>query len=350
MSTSKHDVRKYHLHTPGVLYIAVTILLGFAAINSQNNLLFWIFGIGISGILVSGVISGAALMGLSVRQRPIAAMRAGENASARYAIETGGRFWPVLGLHIEQEFVDEDRAFVAQGFLPHLAAGSRAIARAHVAPGARGIYRPGMIRVWTTFPFGIIKKSLEFEPGPAPVSVAPRRLAIRPGVLSDHASSGHRAVQQSNTRHSDGEFFALREYVAGDARRAIAWKPTARTGVLLTREHSLLSSREVHLAIIATDREQTERVLELACAIAEQCSDEGIRITLAWTEAGAESRPGLLRAFAAFDVRSAVRAEAPPEAMVVEVGAGPAGQPGSFSIDEPGAWALSRPPEPGAPS
>ena len=37
-------VRRYHFHFPGVLFAVVTLLLGIGAINSQNNLLFLLFG------------------------------------------------------------------------------------------------------------------------------------------------------------------------------------------------------------------------------------------------------------------------------------------------------------------
>jgi hypothetical protein len=40
--------RRYHLHFPGLVYIATTVMLAFGAVQSQNNLLFWAFGIAVA--------------------------------------------------------------------------------------------------------------------------------------------------------------------------------------------------------------------------------------------------------------------------------------------------------------
>src|ERR1041385_4840021 len=57
-------LRRYHFHGPGLVYILVTLFIAMGAINSQNNLLFAALGLAIGGLLISGIISGGALLGV----------------------------------------------------------------------------------------------------------------------------------------------------------------------------------------------------------------------------------------------------------------------------------------------
>src|SRR5262245_66238776 len=50
----------------GLIYISMMLFMGLAAINSQANLLFGVFGLMIGVLLVSGVISRMVLRGLSM--------------------------------------------------------------------------------------------------------------------------------------------------------------------------------------------------------------------------------------------------------------------------------------------
>ena len=60
--------RRYHLGLPALAYVGLTILVGLAAVNRQNNLLFWILGVMLSGLLVSGLVSGIMMQSLRVRR------------------------------------------------------------------------------------------------------------------------------------------------------------------------------------------------------------------------------------------------------------------------------------------
>ena len=53
--------RRYHLNLPIVIYSVLLTLLSMAALNSQNNLLFWLCGLTVAGLLLSGLISGVMM-------------------------------------------------------------------------------------------------------------------------------------------------------------------------------------------------------------------------------------------------------------------------------------------------
>ena len=54
------------LHLPGFLYVGLTLVVGLAAVNRQNNLLFWILGVMLAALLISGLISGVMMQSLRV--------------------------------------------------------------------------------------------------------------------------------------------------------------------------------------------------------------------------------------------------------------------------------------------
>jgi len=60
--------RNYHFHSPGLVYAVTTMVLVMGAINGQNNLLFWLFGLGVAGLLISGILSGGSLMRLDIER------------------------------------------------------------------------------------------------------------------------------------------------------------------------------------------------------------------------------------------------------------------------------------------
>ena len=56
--------RRYRIGVPGLLFLALVIVIGVAAGSRAGNLLVWVFSAMVAWILVSGVVSGAMLMGL----------------------------------------------------------------------------------------------------------------------------------------------------------------------------------------------------------------------------------------------------------------------------------------------
>src|SRR3954469_10062302 len=177
-------VRRYHFSTPGLIYIAVTLFMALGAINSQNNLLFAALGLSIGGLLISGFISGGALMGLRIQRSVPPRLPRGEPLTLVYRVSNLSRALPACGLHIHELAADpllraaaDWPAFFdpARAFLTHIAPRSHAEARVTVLPRRRGRLTLGPLRIWTTFPFGLVKKSITFP--------FPQSTLIHPPVL-----------------------------------------------------------------------------------------------------------------------------------------------------------------------
>ena len=131
--------RRYHIHPPGLLYLVVVVLVGLAAANRPSNLLVWVFAAMLSGVLLSGVLSGQPLMKLrAVRTMPRTG-RVGEPVIVRYTVINESSLWPLFALFVREiTKLPGSRAFVQ-----HVGPGEQVIAETAYWPGRRGPMRPG---------------------------------------------------------------------------------------------------------------------------------------------------------------------------------------------------------------
>ncbi|MFM9996511.1 MAG: DUF58 domain-containing protein [Phycisphaerales bacterium] len=288
-------VRRYHFHLPGVVYVLVTLFIAVGAINGQNNLLFGALGLAMGGLLVSGLVSGAALMGVRVRRERSGPAAVGTPSVLRYAVANVNRFWPAFGLHVEEVPVGEQTrrggvgaAFrSARTFVTHVAPRAASDAAAPLRPERRGVARLSAVRVWSTFPFGLARKSLTFEL-PHTVEVRPAALPLRPGLVQRLAARAAAGLGAERVVGAGDEFFGVREYVPGDSLRRIAWRATARTGALVVRQHAMPSPVRLWVVVRLGPTPDSpggvarrERALALAGSLLAAGDDAGMSVGLA---------------------------------------------------------------------
>ena len=285
--------RRHHLHLPGVLYVGMTLLMGLGAINSQNNLLFLAFGLALGSILIAGAISGWMLLCVDITRLPMQPGRVDEPMTIAYQLHNRSRWMPVFGLVIEETVGGRDSTW-RQFFSPirtTLASISTRCSRhaaATIRPTARGVVRFDRVRVWTTFPFGVFKKSVTFE-RPAETLLRPRRVDIAPSVLDQVMANSGVTERVSPRIGLDAEFYGLREYTPGDSMKRIAWRATARTGDLIVRESYAAVSADVAIALsfaipdaTADDApdDQDEEAISVAASLIEAAVRRGARAIL----------------------------------------------------------------------
>src|ERR1041384_2660824 len=98
----------------GLVFCSMMMFMGLAAINSQANLLFGVFGLMIGVLLVSGTISKLVLRKLTVtRVLPETAV-AGRPAVLSYEFTNNKPFWPSLSVSLGE--LDGTEAFTPQPF------------------------------------------------------------------------------------------------------------------------------------------------------------------------------------------------------------------------------------------
>lgn len=315
--------RRYHFHAPGVIYILVTLFLAIGALNSQNNLLFASLGLAIGGLLVSGILSGGSLMGVRLEREVLpvtgARIHAGDQVEFRYAVRNRNFLIPSFGLTIAES--RNNSGFRPLAFVPYVPARGLANAAARAEAPGRGRFELGEVRAWTTFPFGLAKKSVSVVL-PTVVTVHPVTLPIRPGVLQRlavRAMSGSGAAAHAG---NGDELYGVREYSDGDNPRWIAWRRSARTGQLLVRQNTTPSPRRIWIVLRLQphgDPVQNETAIALASGLIRSSAAEGASVGLAIPGSGVMLQPNasarglrvMLESLAILDVRAQTDAAFP---------------------------------------
>lgn len=344
--------RRGRLGWGGFLFVFVTVLLAVGAINSQNNLLFWVFGVAVSAVIVSGLVSGNGMMGLRLVAHEVADTEVGQPGEVSYTLVSRNRLLPVFGITIEET---GDVAGVRPACVMHIRPMGRERAVSVWTPARRGPHRFDRVVIESRFPFGFIVKSMEFS--------LPRRAIATPAVVEVDRSIVERAgAEQSEhrvrraRRGAGGSYFGVRAYAPGDPRRLVAWKPTARRGELMVIDHAEPSGRSLWVHVTrpsdpAARELACERAISLAVALvsAGQRAGRPVGVWAPW--AGVRLTPSA----SAVNVRRVATAMAMVELDRIGVGdAPPPARPGEAVVaielgrfgradlvldpDEPSGW------------
>ena len=317
--------RRYHLHPPGVLYVAISVVLGIGAINSQNNLLFVVFGVALSALLFSGFLSGAMLMGVTVERRPLTPVPAGQPLRVTYAVHNRNRFIPAFALSISERrprrraanrwtsLISTPTAFAAQ-------VGPRSTLRvsAAVRTRRRGAAALDVIVVSSSFPFGVFRKSIRVSQ-PEQLVVLPATRRLSPAIFQSIHARARRGDTTGSNRGRGDEFYGLRDYSRGDSPRYIAWKASARSGTLVTRLTTDQTSSVLRVLLLLEDpatgdhdatEHTNESTITLAASLIEEANARQIHVGLCAPQCAIRLEPGatsrhrinLLRALALIDL------------------------------------------------
>jgi hypothetical protein len=161
------------------------------------------------------------------------------------------------------EFVVGDRTESIR--LPALAAGESREVVVSVPTVRRGVIRLGPVTIVRRDPIGLARRE-SVRSGTAELFVHPATVALSvstSGLLRDLEG-----IPTTDLTDSDMSFHALRPYVAGDDRRYIHWKSTAKTGAFMVRQFE--QTRRSHLIVMLALSEAdyaSEDEFELAVSV-----------------------------------------------------------------------------------
>jgi uncharacterized protein (DUF58 family) len=303
MSTSTPVRRRPSLDVSvvGLIYCTLMMFMGVAAINTQANLLFGVFGLMLGTLLISGVISRMVLRKLRIRRSLPDVAIVGRSTQIVYQIANGKRFWPSLSVFFAE--LEGVEAFTRQptAYLLHAAAGVEASIPIEVMPKRRGLHRMDKYQASTSFPFGFIKRAV--------VRRANDELLVLPAIgrVDSQLLEKCRSVDTVGPsvrprRGGQDEFYGVKEYRSGENPRHIYWKRSARSpGQLVIREMTQVAPPKLLLLIDtyrpsddptpgALTAEQAtayldaaarvERAIAMGASLAHQAMDEGLLVGL----------------------------------------------------------------------
>ncbi len=269
----------WRLPRAGQGFLIMTLVMLLAAWNSGMNLLYLLAGGLISFLLLSIFFSARNLRGLEVNCEAPSAVHRGENVAVMVRVENHKPVLPTISLHIELA----ESPGHSVGYLVKLPARKAGVVRINALFPKRGVFPPPPVDLVTTFPFGLIETRLRVHDS-AEVVVYPRVRAVRPAALDAARGSGDvpRLV-----RGLGDEFFGLREYVAGDDLRHVAWRISARMGELVVKEMAHETSRYVLFVFDARERyalpdfeDRFEEAIELVASLGATLLNRQYRVGL----------------------------------------------------------------------
>jgi uncharacterized protein (DUF58 family) len=271
------------------------------AIKLENNLLFGIFGLMFSGLLISGIVSGVMMLGIRIKRIDPEHVAVGEPLFVRYQLENRNRYIPIFNVHIEELPVTGERGAGWQHFMEKSSAwimhvGPRETVHGEQVfwPRSRGEVNFRGVRVWTTFPFGLIKKSVTLDQ-PQHTLVYPRLYELRRNVLRSIDTPGPVGTRITQRPGGMDDYFGLREYRSNDSVRHIAWKRSASIDQLVCVERSVPSPPRIRVVLDLTTptdklriapsdahsaRDLEERAISLAGSVIHQASMAGFEVGL----------------------------------------------------------------------
>ena len=283
--------RSLDVSLQGFFFFALTLFMAAAAINSQANLLFGVFGLMIGVMLVSLSISRLVLMKLLVvRGLPDHAV-VGRRMTLTYEITNQKRFWPSLSVTVTE--LNETDAFTRQpvAYMLHVAPGTTAVVPTDLIPQRRGLHVFERCQISTSFPFGFVKRSaLRIQKDT--LLVYPSIGQVDPKLLLRFTAAEKSGAMLRPRRGGTDEFYGVKEYRSGENPRLIHWKRSARTGVLVSKEMTLVSPPRIMLFVDAHQKEQTteeharvEQTIAMAGSLASHALEAGLMVGLyVWSD------------------------------------------------------------------
>ncbi len=277
--------RRLEFTREGKYFVGITVGVGFAAINTGNNLLYLLLGMMLSLIIASGVLSEISLRDLSVARTPPDSLYAERPFLMGIGLHNAKPRLSSFSVEVE-DLVDGKPLDKKCYFLKLPSQRAQSTSYRHTFP-RRGRYAFTGFRVSTKFPFALFRKSRTFD-AEAHVIVFP---AVRP--IGDRAELRAMYVgdEAPLPRGRRGEFHGLREYRQGDDPRDIHWRSTARRGRRMVREHDDEAARRVTIFVDharpqvsgldpAAADERVERAISLGASLVVDHLDRGYVVRL----------------------------------------------------------------------
>jgi len=275
--SARQEVKRFdfplEVTSGGAIFVLILLVVGFAAWNTGNNLLFMIFSLLCSSLFVGGVAARASLRDLIVSARFPDHIFAGEAAPVIVTLRNAKRVFPSFSILIEARgptssepgkqsnrrrlrFIKRPLAYFT--YIPRRAAAEQRVEQLFAS---RGHVLINGFELSTRFPFGFFRFRRRLRARDVDIVVYPK-----PKPVGDelHLLPTYVGRMVSTRRGAGQDLFSLRDYQPQDDLRYIDWKATARSRNLTVREFTAEDERRITIALDTRDLSGDDRVNFLA--------------------------------------------------------------------------------------
>jgi uncharacterized protein (DUF58 family) len=311
----------YDVTREGLVYMGVVLVVGIAALNTGNNLLFIVVSSLLAAIVVSGITSAALLRRIELEVGLPEHVFANDTVMGRVTVRNLSRFWPAFSvsivppkvkpakakwvlhqsifrfppkappekqwlkvpdLYLSRVIVPAVRADILKDsvYFPFIPSKSSVRADVEMSFSRRGRFVQDGFGISTKFPFSFLAKTRR-------VSLA-RELIVYPAVEATdelfHVLPMITGEFESFVAGRGYDLYRIREYLPEDSARHVDWKATAKTGALKVREFSREDERKLRIVFDnpapgSVSAESYERSISLAASLGWHFAGENTQLT-----------------------------------------------------------------------
>ncbi len=238
----------------GWRFVFVLLLIGVAAINTGNNLLYLVVATLLSLIIISGILSELTLQNLGVERRLPASVFKNSPVPVKVSVENRKRLIASYSFWVEE--LDTEALQCEPFYVIKLDGGRKKDGIARYRFPKRGRLKLEGIEVATRFPFGFFVKKRRL-PAPIELIVYPSIVAMRLPRLHNGTRHG---TGSTTVRGVGDEIRGLEDYTLMDDAKHIHWKASARAGRLVKKEFE--TEREKRVSIVFENRGREDELFE----------------------------------------------------------------------------------------
>ena len=239
----------------GGVFLVIIIVVGFAAWNTGNNLLFLVFSLLCSTLFVGWIAARTSLRDLTVSARFPDHIFAAEPAPVIVTLRNTKRLLPSFSVFVEargpgneSETTPTRRRYVKKllayfSYVPHHASAEQRVEQ--LFPKRGHVLIDGF-ELSTRFPFGFFRRRRRLRARDVDIIVYPK-----PEMIGDelHLLPMSAGRMPSLRRGAGHDLFSMRDYQPQDDLRHIDWKATARSRRLTVREFTSEDERRITIVL-----------------------------------------------------------------------------------------------------
>ncbi|MDX2272109.1 MAG: DUF58 domain-containing protein [Cyanobacteriota bacterium] len=272
----------------GKIFTGITILVSIAAFNTGNNPLYLLFGMMLSLIVLSGMVSETVLRHLHVERQWPNRIVAGQPILVAITLYNRKRHFPSFSVGVNDRISPLAEADWPGVYFLQVNANSAATAYySHTFP-QRGVWSVEGFLLSTSFPFELFRKRIGIDQ-PVEVVVYPQAAPPPPLPLLSRWSQGS---QSRPLAGKEGDFWGLREHRSHEDIRAVHWKISAKRDQLIARELEQQDSQAITLCLLnqwdslaarrdpSQYRQRLEQGISVAAGIAQSLVQQGYPLAL----------------------------------------------------------------------